>query len=113
MAMVGVSEMAIVMAMLFGGGAGIPLSLPPAEPDALLDKLSPAEAVFYSQWAGVGSIREGSDNPTEALLAEPEVQEFVRKLEALARTGLAKAGERDPDARMAAIHPMFTFISQS
>ncbi|MCA9175247.1 MAG: DUF1559 domain-containing protein [Planctomycetales bacterium] len=102
MAMVGVSEMAIVMAMLFGGGAGIPLSLPPAEPDALLDKLSPAEAVFYSQWAGVGSIREGSDNPTEALLAEPEVQEFVRKLEALARTGLAKAGERDPDARMAA-----------
>ena len=101
MAMMGISEIAIVFAMLFGGGVGIPLSLPPAEPDKLLDAMSPAEATFYSNWAGIGEIDAASKNATEQLFAEPEIQEFIRKAEAAAVTALAKAGQQDRGAAMA------------
>ena len=88
MAMMGISEIAIVFAMLFGGGVGIPLSLPPAEPDKLLDAMTPEQATFYSNWAGIGEIQADSGNATEELFAEPEIQEFIRKAEAAARDGV-------------------------
>lgn len=101
MASMGLSEIAILFAMLFGGGAGIPLSLPPAEPDKLLDAMSPPEATFYSSWAGIGELDPDSGNSTEQLFAEPEIQDFIRKAEAAAVTALAQAGQRDPNAAIA------------
>ena len=44
--------MSVWMALGFGS-MGLPLGLPPAEPDVLLARVAPEECVFYASWAAM------------------------------------------------------------
>lgn len=97
---VGFFEMLIVLVL--GGGAGLPVSLPPAEPDPLLQQLAPQECLFYSGWSGAATPDGGSQNQLEQLLAEPEVRQFTEQLERELRGALLRMSQRDRDAAVAA-----------
>ena len=74
---VGVVE--FFMLFLFGGGAGIPLGVPPTEPDPIAIKIAPEETLYYSTWAGMATPAADSKNQTEQLLAEPEPAAVLRR----------------------------------
>lgn len=85
----GLSEAFIVMVMLFGGG-GVPLGTPPLPPDPFMDSIAPEQCILYSSWNGLAIPSGESDNETEKLFAEPEIQEFVKRIEVLVRVQMAK-----------------------
>lgn len=90
MAMMGFSEIVIVLSMLMGG-MGVPLGTPPQPHDPFMDGVAPEQCILYSSWAGMAVPSSDSDNETERLLAEPELQDFVKRLEQTIRVSLARA----------------------
>lgn len=89
---------------MFYMGIGLPLGVPPAEEDPLMSRVAPAECLYYVTWAGMAKPDGNSSNRSEKLLAEPEVQHFVKELEKRFDEGFArmKAGARSPDQALAA-----------
>jgi len=57
--------------------AGVPLGLPPGPEDAVMAQMAPEECLFYATWSPRGAADPKSNNETEKLLAEPEVQRFA------------------------------------
>lgn len=96
---IGIWELAIVM--LFTGTAGVPVGVPPAEEDPLLAKIAPEECLYYAMWSGAAEPDPESTNRTERLLAEPEVQHFLSRIEATIKTSLYRAAEGESDPRAA------------
>ena len=103
------SFMAVGFAQLFfismmGGGLGVPMGVPPAPEDPLMARVAPEECLFYTNWSGMAKPDAASQNHTEQLLAEEEIQQAIAKIEPLLRDVLNKAAEEsgDPQARMAA-----------
>jgi type II secretory pathway pseudopilin PulG len=90
-----------VFLFLFGfGGLGLPLGMPPAPEDPLLANVAPEECLFYASWAGMAAPNPQSSNPTERLLAEPEVRQFVAEVDRQIRKAVGHAAEKeDPRAR--------------
>ena len=64
---------------LAGGLAGIPLGVPPAEPDPAMARIAPEECIFYLTWSGMAEASPDSPNHTERLMAEPEVQRATER----------------------------------
>lgn len=91
---------------LAGGLSGIPLGVPPAEPDPAMARIAPEECIFYLTWSGMAEASPDSTNHTERLMAEPEVQRFIKevteRLNAAIKTG---AGEGENARRVAEITP--------
>lgn len=91
---------------LAGGLAGIPLGVPPAEPDPVMARVAPEECVFYLTWAGMAEASPDSKNHTERLMAEPEVRRFIKevtdRLNAAIKTG---AGDGENARKVAEITP--------
>ena len=103
----GVSFFAL-LAMLFGGGLGVPLGVPPQKEDALLAKVAPDDCLFYTSWAGMAKADLNSNNQTEQLLAEPEVQKAITALAQTVRQSLRQGAAGGGDARaqlIAAVAP--------
>jgi len=100
----GLMELLIILTM--GAGAGVPMGIPPGDPDPLLENIAPESCIYYTNWAGMAEPDAKSSNQTEQLLAEPEVQQFAAGIESLIRSGLATASrrERDPMLQLAADH---------
>ncbi len=100
----GLMELLIILTM--GAGAGVPMGIPPGDPDPLLENIAPESCIYYTNWAGMAEPDAKSSNQTEQLLAEPEVQQFAAGVESLIRSGLATASrrERDPMLQLAADH---------
>ena len=76
----------LMMFLLAGGG--VPLGVPPQPEDALLAKIAPEECLVYVSSAGMRAAEAGSENETERLLAEPEVQAFAAEFERRATAAL-------------------------
>ena len=94
----GPAEMLVVLAML-GGGAGLPLGVPPAAEDPMMAQVAPEECIFYLTWSGVAEPDPDSTNQTEQLLAEPEVRQMIDEIVRRIKTGLRDAAKKeDPDA---------------
>lgn len=74
---VGYGPLELLLVLLLGGGFG-PSGVPTQE-DPLMARIAPAECLVYSSWAGTAAADVASGNHTEQLLAEPEVQKFVRQ----------------------------------
>ena len=89
MAMMGISELFIILSLLFGG-MGVPLGMPPQPHDPFMDGVAPEQCIVYSAWSGYAVPSIDSENESEKLLAEPEIQEFANKLERLVRVVLAQ-----------------------
>jgi prepilin-type processing-associated H-X9-DG protein len=79
--------------LLLGGGAGLPLGVPPLPEDPLLARVAPEECLFYASFAGTAAPDAKSANQTEQLLAEPEVQRALAEIE---RAIVAKIGRTAP-----------------
>jgi len=76
--------------LLLGGGSGLPLSLPPLPEDPALARIAPDECLLYMNWSGMATPNAKSQNQTEQLLAEPEVQEMVGQIERAILGGIEK-----------------------
>jgi hypothetical protein len=62
------------------GGLGLPFGVPPAPEDQTMGRVAPQNCLFYLSWAGTASPDPKNDNQTEQLLAEPEVQNFLKQV---------------------------------
>jgi hypothetical protein len=60
---------------------GLPIATPPAKEDPLMARVAPADCVAYAAWAARAEPSARSNNQTEQLLAEPEVQAFAANLQ--------------------------------
>ncbi|HVX63899.1 MAG TPA: DUF1559 domain-containing protein [Pirellulales bacterium] len=75
---------AIVLAVCLVGAAttlASPLCLPPGPADAGVMRAAPEECLFYLGWNGAGKADANSQNQTEQLLAEEEVQTFISEID--------------------------------
>lgn len=76
--------------------AGNPLGLPPEPPDAAALRAAPEECLFYLGWNGAAKPDRQSQNQTEQLLAEAEVQEFVSQVDSQVTALVQQALRRNP-----------------
>ena len=75
------SFLSVFGVMLISGGlSGLPMGLPPAEPDARMSQVAPEECLFYLSWSGMAEPSADSPNHTEQLLAEPKFNVSSRRL---------------------------------
>lgn len=82
---VGVSFLFVLL-----GSLGLPLGVPPLPETQLLSKIAPEECLFYASSSGMAVPDAKSANQTEQLMAEPELQKAVGKLEKMLRELLSK-----------------------
>jgi len=101
MAGIGVANLAVLAAILFGGGSAVNMGVP-LPPDAGLQSAAPAECLLYAAHYGAAVPSAASTNHVERLLAEPEVQGFSVELTRLAKAALAKMPAADEPMRTVA-----------
>ncbi len=70
-----------LMMLALSGGAPLPLGVPPTEQDPLLAQAAPHECLFFTTWGGVVDPDPNSQNQTERLLADPEVQHALKTID--------------------------------
>ena len=66
--------LALILSLLLGSGAGLPVALPPGPPDVYLDQIAPPECVYYTCWSPAAAPQQDSKHPVEQFFAEPEIQ---------------------------------------
>jgi hypothetical protein len=126
LAMLGFSSVLLGAVLLSAtGDRGLPFGVPPMPEDATLARIAPEETLFYLSWAGVAAPDPKSVNQTEQLLAEPEVQNFLRQIDHAFRASMEKNMQHlsDEEKQMAAFgseclrlfstHPCAIFVSKS
>ncbi len=82
----GVPEVTILV--MFLGGLGLPLGIPPQPENPAMSYVAPEKCLAYTTWSGLADPNPESENHTEKLLAEPEVQRFMMALNAALTKGL-------------------------
>jgi hypothetical protein len=83
-----VSTLGIIPLLLFSSGFSLPLGLPPLPEDPAISRAAPAECLAYISWAGTATPDPKSENHTEKLLAEPEVQSLVASIDKAVLAGI-------------------------
>jgi hypothetical protein len=92
MAASGIAIFPLLITLMFGGGAGLPLSLPPMPEDPMLARVAPAECLLYTSWSGMAKPNAKSQNQTEQLLAEPEVRDMFAQIDRAIMSAIEKKG---------------------
>jgi hypothetical protein len=71
-----------MLALLLSGGifAGLPVGLPPAEPDPAMAQVAPDDTLFYLAWNGAADPSADSENNTERLMAEPQIKRLIAQV---------------------------------
>lgn len=92
----------LLLLMFSMGGMGLPLGMPPADPDPLIEKAAPDECLAYVSWAGMAKIDPESENDFERFMAEEEIQRLVKHLDQALAKGLLKTAGDDELVRVAA-----------
>ncbi len=87
----------ITILSMLTGGVSLPLGVPP-EPDPFMQKVAPDECLAYISWAGMAKPKADSENTTEAMLAEPEVQRIIAEVDRRLVEALTAAAEGDEDS---------------
>ena len=85
----------IVMLFGLGGGIGLPLGVPPQPEKPLMARVAPEECLFYTTWSAMAEPDPTSNNQTEQLLAEPEVQHMVGEVQRHITEGIAKVAQEE------------------
>ncbi|MDC0935689.1 DUF1559 domain-containing protein [Pirellulales bacterium] len=70
----------IIIALL-GGASALPIGGPPLPLDLALSAMAPDECLWYVASSGIGAANPDSENQTEKLFAEPQIQRFAEELE--------------------------------
>ena len=71
----GFAEALIIL--LMGGGLGLPVGIPPADEDPRMAQIAPEKCLYYATWAAMARPDPASENHTERLVAEPEIQQAM------------------------------------
>ena len=87
--------------LMFNLGFYFPMGVPPAEEKPIMSQVAPAECIFYTTWSGVAAPDSSSDNNTEKLLAEAEIQRALNTLETTVVGFLKSQADREGDEMMA------------
>jgi len=89
----------LIVLLALSGGIGLPMGVPPAPEDPMMSQAAPEQCLFYTTWAGMAEPDATSENQTEQLLAEPEVQHLIAEVERQITAALVKAAEGEgPEA---------------
>ncbi|HEX3998692.1 MAG TPA: hypothetical protein VHX65_09105 [Pirellulales bacterium] len=89
-----------LLVMLLGGGAGVPLAVPPLPEDPVMAHVAPADCVWYFTASGVAEPDPKSRNQTEQLAAEPEVRNFVRDVGRALAAAIRKGAPPTPQGKL-------------
>jgi hypothetical protein len=81
-----------------------PFCLPPGAPDAGVMRAAPEECLLYVGWNGAGKADAKSENQTEQLLAEEEVQNFVSQVDTQVTALVQQALRSNPAGAALADH---------
>lgn len=68
----------------------LPVAVPPLPEDPKLLRVAPSDTVAYLQWFGAADPDPGRRNETEALVAEPQVQQMITGILAALRTAAVR-----------------------
>lgn len=79
--MTGLGMGGITLVLLTLSGIGLPLGIPPAPENLAMQHVAPENCVVYSTWSALATPDPKSQNHTEQLMAEPEVQALAAELE--------------------------------
>jgi hypothetical protein len=71
----------LMIVLLGGGGLNLPVGLPPLPPDAKMAQVAPEQVLAYLSWAGTAEADPKSGNATERMLADAQIQHFIKKIE--------------------------------
>lgn len=109
--MFGIGAAEITIVLMFLGGFGLPLGVPPQAENPAMQYVAPEQCLMYSTWAGMAQPDANSANQTEQLFAEPEVQAFAASLDKTIGLLIQHYGRQsgDPKAEvMAKVVPLWT-----
>lgn len=109
--MMGIGAAELTVLLMFLGGFGLPLGVPPQPENPAMQYVAPAECVLFSTWAGMAQPDGNSANQTEQLFAEPEVQEFARAIDKTLGTAVRHFAQQNGDPKadlMAKVIPPWT-----
>jgi hypothetical protein len=81
----------MLILVLLTGNPGVPLGVPPAEADPNMARVAPEECLYYVSWSGTQSPDPRSENSTERMLAQDEMQNFITRIDAMV-SGIAAQG---------------------
>src|SRR5687768_12586110 len=98
----GAAELVVMVALLSGGGMGVPLGMPPLPEDPLFSRIAPEKCLWYLSWSGAAEPDAKSTNTTEQLLAEPEVRALFTHIEKALTGALAKGAGESPENKLIA-----------
>jgi len=70
----------LIFVLSLGGAAGLPLSTPPLPPDPVIARAAADECLFHVETAGLTVPEADTKTPTERMLADPEMREFLGKV---------------------------------
>jgi len=94
--MIGVPLYFMMMGQLFGlGGAGLPIGVPPQEFRPELYSMAPEDCLAYMASAGSETPDPTSENSTEQLMAEPEIQEFLAEVDRIVLSAVDALGREE------------------
>ncbi len=75
---VGIAEVFVLLGIFLGSSFGLPMGVAPGPEDPMMFKIAPEKCVFYACWMGIGELDKEA-SPTEAWMAQPEIQVFMDK----------------------------------
>lgn len=108
MFMMGIGEYLIVMTMMSAmSGGGMLMGMPPAQPDPVLEKCAPAQAVIYAEWSARSKGKEGAKG-IDGFVADPEMVTFFKDLDK-AIPNYIKKEEMQPMQRILALNGYLLF----
>jgi hypothetical protein len=114
--MIGIGPMELMTLLVFalslGGAAGLPLSTPPLPPDPVISRVAPDACLFHMETAGLASPDGSSDNLTEQMLADPEMQEFLGRVAEQIVTFGRQAAPAPPDVTKTVITLLETVLTR-
>jgi hypothetical protein len=92
-----------LLTLVFGGGlTGLPVGLPPAEPDPVMSQVAPDDALVYIAWNGTTEADGDSENNTERMLADPKIKRLIAQVIEAIEKGVKKGAGTGNNARRVA-----------
>jgi len=101
---IGLTELVALLAAFFSGGGllGLPLSVPPLPPDAVIARATPDACLLHLEAAGLAAPDAAASHPMERMLADDEIRAFLaaaaREIVSVARQSLPLPPEAEDAA---------------
>ena len=108
----GISEIFLMVGIFFGGSFGLPMGVAPGPEDPMMFKIAPDNCVFYASWTGIGKLDMNS-NPTEAWMAQPEIQTMMEKLRGAYRGAILKTTRKNESGAVNALTNLILQLAET